>query len=397
MMHLLSQLSLVAATIVMFGWMVVLARVWRTIEAMRRLPSAVDVINAAATPVKVSAVVAARNEAAAIEASVASLLAQEGVDLDVIVIDDGSDDGTHAILHRMASATKRLLVLTSKKLPPGWVAKNYALELGQGRARGEYILFSDADVLHGRRALFHAVTAMQRERLDHLAVHPRMEAGSLFEALVLPLFVLLCQLRFLDPRAAQPDSKTGTGIGAFNLVRADAYRLRGTHARIRGAMLDDRALGRMMREDGGRGSVMRAVAQVRLRPYTSLREMYAGIRKTVIGTFGNSAVLTAIMGIALLAAAVGPPLFVVIGLPLWLTGHAPWVVAPALLAVVLPMAALLKARSILRFEPLAALLFPIGALVISAAALHAAAVFAITGNVEWRGRLYSRRDLQNQG
>jgi hypothetical protein len=328
---------------------------------------------------------------------VRTLLAQEDVDLEVIAVDDGSSDGTYDILHRIADEDRRLLVLKASKLPPGWVAKNYALELGQGRARGDYILFTDADVLHGPRALANAIAVMERERLDHLAVQPRMEAGSLIEALVLPLFMLLCQIRFLDPKAARPDSGQGTGIGAFNLVRADSYRLRGTHARIRGSMLDDRALGYMMREDAGRGSVMRAVAQVRLRPYRSLQDLYVGVRKTVIGTFGNSAVLTFAMGLVLLAGAIGPLVLLGAGLPLWLAGHAPWVVVPALLAIVLPMLGLLKARTVLRFEPLAALLFSVGALVIAAAALQAAVVFATRGTVEWRGRLYTRRDLQNLG
>lgn len=391
MIALVGQLALVGATLLMVGWALALARVWRTINAMRRLPSA----PMAEGPLpKVSAVVAARNEAAAIEASVRSLLAQEGVQMEVIAVDDGSEDDTLAILSRLATADTRLLVLKSQKIPPGWVAKNYALELGQGRAKGDFILFTDADVMHGPRAVMNAVSAMERERLDHLAVHPRMEAGSVVEALVLPLFVLLCQIRFLDARSAQPDSPVGSGIGAFNLVRADAYRLRGTHARIRGSMVDDRALGSAMRDDAGRGSLMRAVAQVRMRPYHSFRALYAGIRKSVLGQFRNSAVLTAAMGVVLVAAAIAPPVLVVAGLPLWLSGHAPWVVAPGLLAIALPLAGLLKARTIVRFEPLAALLFPIGALVIGAAAIHAAVVFAVRGTVEWRGRLYTRRDLQ---
>ena len=394
MIELTARLALVIASLLCVGWAIVLAHVWRTIGAMRRLPSTAS---SEGQRWKATAVVAARNEAAAIEEAVRSLLASDGLDLEVIVVDDNSEDGTKAILDRIAKDDPRLLVLEAKKIPPGWIAKNYALEIGQGRAKGDYLLFTDADVVHGPRAIFNAVAAMDRERLDHLAVQPRMEAGSLVEALVLPLFVLLCQIRFLDPRAAKPDSGVGTGIGAFNLVRAEAYRLRGTHARIRGSMLDDRALGRMMREDGGRGSVMRAVAQVRLRPYRSFNELYVGIRKTVLATFGNSAILTTFMGIVLLFAATAPALLVVAGLPLYLAGGAPWVIVPALLAALLPLLGLLKARTMLRFEPLAALLFPVGAMVIAASALHAALVFGTRGTIEWRGRLYSRGDLRNEG
>lgn len=394
MIVLLSRLALVLATLLCVGWALVLARVWRTINAMRRLPSTAS---AEGPRPCVSAVLAARNEAHTVEAGVRSLLAQDGVDMQVIAVDDTSEDDTRAILERIAATDPRLLVLKAERLPPGWVAKCYALELGQGRARGDWLLFTDADVVHGPHAAKNAVATMERERLDHLAVQPRIEAGGLTEALVLPLFMLLGQLRFLDPAAANPDSRVGIGIGAFNLVRADAYRLRGTHARIRGSMLDDRALGRMMREDGGRGSVVRAVAQVRHRPYRSARELYAGIKKSAIGTFGNSAMLTALMGMVLLVAATAPPIMLALGLPLWLAGQAPWVVAPAALAAALPMIGLLKARSVVRFEPLAALLFPVGALVIAAGVLHAAVVFAVHGTVEWRGRTYTRRDLQDFG
>jgi hypothetical protein len=238
-----------------------------------------------------------------------------------------------------------------------------------------------------------AVAVMERERLDHLAVFPRLEAGSLVEALVLPLFVLLYQLRFVDPRASDPESRHGTGIGAFNMVRADAYRLRGTHARIRQSVVDDAALGVMMRDEGGRGSVMRALGQVRVRPYRSMRELYFGIKKSVLAQFNNSAALAAAAALLLVFAATAPFGLILAAGPLWWTGHAPWLVAPALVAALFPMIGLLKARSVLRFEPLAALLFPIGALVIATSALHAAIVFGVKGTVEWRGRTYTKKDL----
>jgi glycosyltransferase involved in cell wall biosynthesis len=394
-----ARLSLGLAVALCIGWGLVLVRTFRTIDAFQRLASSSSsssLLPTEALP-RVSVVIPARDEASGIEASLRTLLAQEGVDLEIIVVDDGSTDDTLAIVKRLAAEVgeKRLLVLEQKKLPPGWIAKNYAVETGQGRARGDWILFTDADVLHGPRAVLHAARIMEKDRLDHLAVFPRLEAGSLAEAVVMPLFGLLYQLRFVDPRAADPTSKHGTGIAGFNMVRADAYRLRGTHARIRGSILDDRALGVMMRDEGGRGSIVRAVGQVRVRPYRSAREMYFGIRKSVLAQFGNSAVLSAAAAVVLLVAAVAPPVLVLAGLPLWARGHAPWLVGPALLAILLPTLGLLKARTLIRFEPLAAVFFPVGAVVIAVSALHAATVFAVKGTVEWRGRTYTRKDFEN--
>lgn len=394
MIELFAKLSLLLASLLCLGWALVLARVWRSANAFRRLPSTAPA-SSEQNPPKVSVVIAARDEAEGVEAAVRSLLAQEGVDVDVIVVDDQSSDDTLKILRALEAEAGpgKMLVLEQKKLPPGWIAKSYAVELGQGRARGDWLLFTDADVLHGPRALWNAVAAMEKENLDHLAVFPRLEAGSLVEALVLPLFVLLYQIRFVDPRATDPASPHGTGIGAFNMVKADAYRLRGTHARIRQSVVDDIALGQMMRDEGGRGTVMRAVGQVRLRPYRSMRELYFGIKKSVLAQFNNSAVVAVAAAVLLVVAALAPFGLVLAGLPLWWKGHAPWLVAPAAVAALAPMVGLLKARTMLRFEPLAALLFPVGALVIATSAIHAAVVFGVKGTVEWRGRTYTKKDL----
>jgi glycosyltransferase involved in cell wall biosynthesis len=384
--------SLVAAAVACLGWALLIARVDTTTRRMRRLPTT-RIPEDGARP-RVTAVLAARDEAHAIEHTVRSLLGQEGVDIDVIAVDDSSQDGTREILERLAGEEERLTVLENTKLPKGWVAKNYALELGQGRAEGDFLLFTDADVAHGRRSVFHAVEVMEQETLDHLALHPRLEAGSWIEALALPLYFLLCEFRFLDPKATEAESGVGAGIGAFNLVRTEAYRLRGTHARIRGAVLDDRALGKMMRFDGGRGTVMRAVSQVRMRPYRTFGDLYRGIKKGALSTMGNSALATVVGGLVLLAATVGPVVLLASGIAVFAMGDHGWFALPAGLALALPTVGLLRARTLVRFEPIAALLYPLGAVVIAAAALHAGLVFGVRGHVEWRGRLYSRRALR---
>lgn len=393
MLELLHIISFWTALAVSLGWAIVLARTWQvttTVQSMpRKMPDG--------RPKRVSAVLAARNEAPIIERALRSLLAQEGVDIQVVAVDDGSDDGTWEKMCALAKEDKRLLALRNEKLPVGWVAKNYALEIGQGRADGEFLLFTDADVIHGKRAIAHAVAAMESARLDHIALHPRLEASTLVEAVVLPLYFLLCEFRFVDPRSVLADSGVGAGVGAFNMVRAESYRLRGTHARIRGAMLDDRALGRMMRDDGGRGTVMRAMSEVRMRPYRSLDDLYRGIKKGTLSSFGNSGLLTFVMGLALVFAALSPLGFLLTSGPLLYAGATPWVALPAVLGIALPIAALLKARTMVRFEPVAALLFPVGALVIGAAALHAAFIFFTRGTVEWRGRSYTKRDLRETG
>lgn len=385
------QMALIACTALCLVWFVVLLRAGSATAALRRLPH--QPTASGARP-RVTAVLAARDEADAIERSVRSLLSQEGVEIDIVAVDDGSEDGTLQILQELARHEPRLLVLENKKVPPGWVAKAYALELGQGRASGDWLLFTDADVIHGRRAVMHAVSVMEGESLDHLAVHPRLEAGSWIEALVLPLYVLLWEFRFINPRAAKPDGGVGAGVGAFNLVRAESYRLRGTHARIRGAIFDDRALGHMMRDEGGRGSVMRAVSQVRMRPYRSPTQLYTGMRKGALASAQNSALVVIGKGLVIAVGGTVPVLALFGSVPLWLSGHAIWFALPAFLALMLPAFGLLQARTMVRFEPLAALFFPVGAVVMAVSAIHAGVLYGLRGTIEWRGRTYSRRELR---
>lgn len=395
MVELLKIVTLLLALALSVGWGFVLFRALKATAALARLPH--HALPPAGQEPRVSVVLSARNEEQLIERCVRSLLAQEGVHLQVVAIDDSSEDRTLELLHQLAAADDRLLVLKNEKLPKGWVAKNYALELGQGRAEGDYLLFTDADVIFGRRALMNAVQVMQEQRLDHLAVHPRLEASAFIEAVVLPLYFLLAEFRFIDPRAVNPASGVGAGIGAFNLVRAESYRLRGTHARIRGAVLDDRALGRMMRDDGGRGTVMRSTTQVRMRPYRTLGDLYVGIRKGVLSAFGNSALLAFVMSLGLAFGAIGPFVILLSGGAFAWFGHIPWGSLLSVAAIVLPVLGLLRARAMVKFQPVAALLFPVGAILIAVATLHAALVFGARGTVEWRGRQYTRRDLNEMG
>jgi glycosyltransferase involved in cell wall biosynthesis len=374
-------------------WVWVVLRAFKVVRAMRRLPYAAPALTDDFYP-KVSAILAVRNESEAIEDTVRSLLDQEGVDVQVVVVDDGSDDDTLEKVQALAKDEPNLLVLENSKLPKGWVAKNYALELGQGRAEGDYLLFTVADVHHGRRAIFNAVAAMERERLDHVALVPRLEANSFLEAVVLPLFMILTQAGQFDPRAADPDSGVGAGVGAFNMVRAEAYRLRGTHARIRNAIADDRALAEMMRDEGGRGTVYRAVGQVRMRPSRSAQELKGQVRRGLLAITQQSALLTALLGILFFLATWIPLGMALAFLPLALNGVLSWLWMPAFLAVLLPVVGILRIRSMVRISPIFAVLYPLGNALLSIAALDAALRFAMSGKVNWRGRLYSRRDLR---
>jgi len=172
--------------------------------------------------------VPARDEAAGIEPAMRSLLAQHGPGLEIIAVDDRSTDGTGEILARLAAGDPRLTVLRVETLPEGWLGKTHAMHLATERARGEWLLFTDADVTMRPGAIRLALARARRERLAHLAVVPRLRArGALLRAVLLPISATVFVRYMAWRRRGQ-----GLGVGAFNLVHAQAWRACGGHRRI---------------------------------------------------------------------------------------------------------------------------------------------------------------------
>lgn len=232
----------------------------------------------------VSVVIAARDEAAHIGATVAALLAGDWRGLEVIVVDDRSTDGTWAALERFA-ADPRLRRLRLDALPPGWLGKNHALARGAAVARGEWLLFMDADVRLQPGALGGALAEAARRHLDHLAVFPVLEARGLVLRLMLLQFAMSF-LAWFRPWRLPANREAYVGVGAFNLVRRACYRRAGGHAAFALSPLDDMMLGRVVVRAGGRSAAALGGGLVRLAWYPSAREMIRHFEKNAFAAFG---------------------------------------------------------------------------------------------------------------
>jgi len=246
-------------------------------NAIPRLPSA----RAGIALPSVSVVVPARDEAASISRALGSLLAQDYPDLEVIAVDDRSADGTGALLHEVAARERRLVVLRVDDLPAGWLGKNHALWRGAEQARGEWLLFTDADVVFAPDALRRAVGYALEQGLDHLTLAPRLIAHGIF----LRAFVAFFGYAFITLWGAylanDPKSKRGVGIGAFNLVRRDAYERIGTMRALSLRPDDDIRLGRRLRGFGFKQRVANGMEVLAVEWYPSLRAALAGLEKSM--------------------------------------------------------------------------------------------------------------------
>lgn len=232
-----------------------------------------------ADPPRVSVVVAARDEARNLREALSSLLSLRYPDYELVVVDDRSTDGTGAILDAMAAADPRLRVVHVRDLPAGWLGKNHALAAGAAGSTGELLLFTDADVVMEPTALARAVNAMRAGSLDHLAVSPAMAMKTAFLRMFGASFLVFFSLFARPWKARDPKSPFHIGIGAFNLVRADAYRSVGGHETIRMRPDDDLKLGKILKKGGFRQDVAYGHDFLSVEWYASLGELVRGLEK----------------------------------------------------------------------------------------------------------------------
>lgn len=233
----------------------------------------------AENPKRVSIIVAARNEQRNIRTALQSLLELGYPDYELIVIDDRSEDETGRILDEIAVSSPRLTVIHINRLPAGWLGKNHALWTGSRHASGEYLLFTDADIVMEPTVVTRAMAYMEQHQLEHLAATPSMQMPSTFLAMFGAAFIIIFSLFTRPWQAKNPESRCHIGIGAFNLVRSEAYRQVGGHETIRLRPDDDIKLGKIIKKCGLRQDVAYAPEFLAVEWYASVAEAVRGLEK----------------------------------------------------------------------------------------------------------------------
>jgi hypothetical protein len=270
-----------------------------------------------------SVVVPACNEAATIEAALASLLEQDYPGLEIVLVDDRSTDGTCTIIERFARSDPRVSTVHVSELPRGWLGKVHALQRGLERVRGEFVLFTDADIHFAPGALRRAVAWAEAQRLDHLAVLAEVRYPSFWVAVCVhsALRGLLALARPWE--AMNPRSSRAIGTGAFNLVRRAAFERTPGFEWLRLEVADDIGLGVMMKRWGGRPGLVLGRGQVCMDSYPTLFDAACGLEKNC---FAQAARFSPWRGSAMVALGAigtfGPfAAFLPVGVPwLWAVG-----------------------------------------------------------------------------
>jgi glycosyltransferase involved in cell wall biosynthesis len=225
----------------------------------------------------VSVIVPARNEEASLGACLESLLAQTGVSFEVIVVDDASTDRTREIAQSFPSVR----VVEAGPLSSGWTGKNNAVTAGARVARGDWLLFTDADTVHKPASLARAVAEAQKHGAALLSYSPEQEVHGFWEKAVMPVIFAELAATYSPSRVSDRASPAAAANGQYILVSRDAYEAVGGHAAIAGSLLEDVALARAVKTSGRKIFFRYGGDAVRARMYRSFAQLREGWTKNL--------------------------------------------------------------------------------------------------------------------
>jgi hypothetical protein len=231
-------------------------------------------------PPQVSVLIPARNEERAIAAAVESALASTGVDVEVVVLDDHSEDGTARVVRELAARDPRVRLVFGPPLPPGWCGKQHACAVLGREARHSLLLFVDADVRLAPAGLSRLVAYQRASNADLVSGVPFQETGTWLERLLIPLihFVLLGFLPLARMRTSRAPA-LAAGCGQLFLARRSGYEQVGGHAAVRTSLHDGLTLPRAFRRAGLATDLCDATDVASCRMYRSAREVWFGLAK----------------------------------------------------------------------------------------------------------------------
>jgi glycosyltransferase involved in cell wall biosynthesis len=336
---------------------------------------------------RVSIVIPALNEERHIRQALTSILNQDYENFEVIVINDRSTDRTGEILEAMSEEYSRLTVYNLTELPHGWLGKNHALYYGTQKSDGEYILFTDADVFMKPSTISRAVAFMHENNIDHLAVSP----GSIMKGTLLQMFAVAFIFFFglyTKPwKVRDPKSKKHIGIGAFNMVRRDAYEKAGTHKKIALRPDDDIKLGKIIKDNGLRQEVLFGKEMISVEWYGSLKDTIDGLMKNSFSIVEYSVFMVVFYSVLQLIFNVWPYIAVFI-----IEGPARYINLVIIHIIIFLQMSSAKNNNL---DKRAAIGYPLAVLILNYISWRAMFLTLKNKGIYWRGTYYSLKVLKS--
>jgi glycosyltransferase involved in cell wall biosynthesis len=377
----------------------VLALVWfsRLLDAALGMPKVADISHPEwnrkpATPAgnpRVSIVVPARNEEEHIGPALTKLLTLDYDNYEIIAVNDRSTDRTGEVIDRIAAtpeASARLKVIHVAELPSGWLGKVHAMWSASNQASGDWLLFTDADVLFRPDVLTRALAYAEAEPADHLVLFPRMIMHSAGERMTIAFFQTLFVFGHRPWKVADPRTKDHIGVGAFNLVRRRVYDAVGGYKALRFEVVDDMKLGKIVKNAGYAQRNVYGADLISLRWAKGARGMVNNLTKNslAIMSFQSWRLLLSVFALAFLN------ILPFVGICL---AHG-WARLPYALALASIFGIYVGMSWESDIPAYYFVLHPIGAAIFVYIMLRSMTLTLARGGVEWRGTFYPLDDLR---
>ena len=232
---------------------------------------------------KISIIIPARNEEKYIAKCLDSLLKQDYPSFEIIVINDSSEDGTWNVIEKYAHNYKEsIMAVNADPKPEGWAGKSWACYQGFLKATGNILMFTDADTIHSQYVLLLAIKYLTEQKLDVLTLIPRLVCEDIWTRIALPLIWTISYVRYSPLRANDPKNKTGYLFGSFFMINRKVYEAVGTHKRVKNEIVEDGALGGILKKSQFRLNVVRGERFVDARWAQDFNTLWHGLRRLMI-------------------------------------------------------------------------------------------------------------------
>src|SRR5215469_12420410 len=335
---------------------------------------------------RVSILFAARDEEAKLPTALATLMEIDYPEVEVVAVDDRSQDATGQILDEFAKTHSRLRVVHVAQLPKGWLGKPHGLQKAYEASSGEWLLFTDADVRSKPHVLRRAISLAKARNFDHLTLLGEVEMVGFWEKVLITFFGMGFHLAANPSQVSNAQSFRYVGVGAFQLVRRSSYKASGTHRRLAMEVVDDMKLGKIVKQAGFRSGCAVAQNFVAVRWHAGVGNLVRGVTKNFFAGAGYDLRLVALETAVLFTMDILP--FAGVGF-----GHG-WVFGSSAIAVAIALGFHAGVAWVMRVSPLYALTHPLGALLFAYMLLRSTVVTLWQGGIVWRDTFYPLDDLK---
>ena len=338
-------------------------------------------------PPLISILIPARNEAENISRCLKSLLKQDYPNMEIIVLDDNSSDGTGKVVEEIAQKDNRVRLVDGAPLEDGWIGKNFASHQLAKHAKGEFFIFTDADTLHFPKTVSSALGALIATKVDALSTYPRQIMVTFAERMTVPIIntALQCFIPFILIKKSKSPLFC-TALGQFMMFKRGTYEKIGGYESIKGHLVDDIQISKRVKKEGLKFMVFDGRNTIFCRMYKNLKGVIIGLAKSIYPAFnGNILALFSFTGV--LTATLLVP-FVLLPLGAFLFDWPAAIIRLMIIQVIIVLA--IKTMFAIRYKQrmLDILLAPVSMAIIDALIFLSFFQAKYGEGLSWKGRVY---------